>query len=103
MSGIQRPQRTGDMYLIGVDVGGTFTDIVCFDPQSRRFRTAKVPSIAGEQWKGVVSALDELKIEGDQIGRVAHGTTIATNALLELKGARTALVTTKGFRDIIEI
>ena len=91
------------MYLIGVDVGGTFTDIVCFDPQSRRFRTAKVPSIAGEQWKGVVSALDELKIEGGQIGRVAHGTTIATNALLELKGARTALVTTKGFRDIIEI
>ena len=91
------------MYLIGVDVGGTFTDIVSFDPRSRRFRFAKVPSIAGEQWKGVVAALDELSVEGDQVARVAHGTTIATNALLELKGARAALVTTKGFRDVIEI
>ena len=91
------------MYVIGVDVGGTFTDIVCFDQRNARFRFAKVPSVAGEQWKGVVSALDDLRIEGAGIRGIAHGTTIATNALLELKGARTALVTTRGFRDVIEI
>lgn len=91
------------MYLIGVDVGGTFTDIVCFDRRSRQFRFAKVPSISGEQWRGVVSALDDLDVDGTQVSAIAHGTTIATNALLELKGAKTALVTTKGFRDIIEI
>jgi N-methylhydantoinase A len=91
------------MYLVGVDVGGTFTDIVCFDLRARSYRFAKVPSISGEQWKGVVSALDELEIDGGKVHRVAHGTTIATNALLELKGAKTALVTTSGFRDILEI
>ena len=91
------------MLLIGVDVGGTFTDIVCFDLKSGQYRFAKVPSASSEQWKPVISALDELAVEGAQISRVAHGTTIATNALLELKGARTALITTAGFRDIIEI
>lgn len=91
------------MYVIGVDVGGTFTDIVCYDLRTTHFRFAKVPSVAGEQWKGVVSALDDLEVNGREISSIAHGTTIATNALLELKGARTALVTTRGFRDIIEI
>lgn len=91
------------MVLIGVDVGGTFTDIVCFDRRSNRYRVAKVPSYPGEQWKGIVAALDSLGVEGGQVERVAHGTTIATNALLELKGARTALVTTTGFRDVLEI
>jgi N-methylhydantoinase A len=91
------------MYLIGVDVGGTFTDIVCFDTCNKRYRVAKVPSFPGEQWKGIVAALDSLGVDGAQVQRVAHGTTIATNALLELKGSRTALVTTKGFRDTLEI
>jgi N-methylhydantoinase A len=91
------------MFLIGVDVGGTFTDIVCFDTKNKRYRVAKVPSFPKEQWKGIVSALDSLGVDGVQVQRVAHGTTIATNALLELKGARTALVTTAGFRDTLEI
>jgi N-methylhydantoinase A len=91
------------MHLIGVDVGGTFTDIVCFDRRTSRYRVAKVPSFPGEQWKGIVAALDSLGVDGSEVTRVAHGTTIATNALLELKGARTALVTTAGFRDTLEI
>jgi N-methylhydantoinase A len=91
------------MHLIGVDVGGTFTDIVSFDLATRHYRFAKVPSIRGEQWRGVVSALEGLGVAGTSVQRVAHGTTIATNALLELNGAKTALVTTQGFRDIIEI
>lgn len=91
------------MHLIGVDVGGTFTDIVSFDCGTGRYRVAKVPSFPGEQWRGIVVALDSLGIIGSDVVRVAHGTTIATNALLELKGARTALVTTEGFRDALEI
>ncbi|HVZ46816.1 MAG TPA: hydantoinase/oxoprolinase family protein [Ramlibacter sp.] len=91
------------MVLIGVDVGGTFTDIVCFDRRTRRYRVEKVPSFPGEQWKGIVAALDSLGVAGGDVRRVAHGTTIATNALLELKGSRTALVTTAGFRDVLEI
>ncbi len=91
------------MVLIGVDVGGTFTDIVCFDRRTSRYRVDKVPSYPGEQWRGIVAALDSLGVAGGDVQRVAHGTTIATNALLELKGARTALVTTKGFRDVLEV
>jgi N-methylhydantoinase A len=91
------------MVLIGIDVGGTFTDIVCFDRRTNRYRVEKVPSFPGEQWKGIVAALDSLGIAGADVRRVAHGTTIATNALLELKGSRTALVTTAGFRDVLEI
>lgn len=91
------------MYLIGVDVGGTFTDIVAYDLSTGRYTFEKVPSVPGEQWRGVISALDALRIKGEGVRRVAHGTTIATNALLELKGAKTALITTRGFRDVLEI
>ena len=91
--------RTG--YRIGVDVGGTFTDILCLDGE--RLLTAKVPSLPGRQWRGVLNALAELGIDAAAIEVFVHGTTIATNTLLERKGARTALVTTEGFRDTIEI
>ena len=88
-------------YRIGVDVGGTFTDILCLDGE--RLLSAKVPSLPGRQWRGVLNALAELGIDTAAIGVFVHGTTIATNTLLERKGAKTALVTTEGFRDTIEI
>ncbi|NQU71573.1 MAG: hydantoinase/oxoprolinase family protein, partial [Rhodospirillales bacterium] len=90
-------------YIIGVDVGGTFTDILCLDAETQELQSAKVPSMPGSQWRGVLSALDELGIDGGDIRAFVHGTTIATNALLERKGAKTALVTTDGFRDTLEI
>jgi N-methylhydantoinase A len=90
-------------YIIGVDVGGTFTDLLAFDTSSDKLLSAKVPSMPGAQWQGVLGALAELDISFDAIRAFVHGTTIATNALLERKGARTALLTTKGFRDVIEI
>lgn len=83
---------------VGVDVGGTFTDLVAI--VEGEIVTAKVPSVPGAQAQGVAAALDA--VDGP-IDVLAHGTTVATNALLERRGARTALVTTEGFRDVIEI
>ncbi len=90
-------------YLIGIDVGGTFTDLLAFDEVTGRLLSAKVPSLPGAQWQGVIDALAKLEIDLKSIRAFVHGTTIATNALLERKGARTALVTTRGFRDVLEI
>ncbi|MDX1431669.1 MAG: hydantoinase/oxoprolinase family protein, partial [Gammaproteobacteria bacterium] len=90
-------------FLVGVDVGGTFTDLLAYDAADGRLLSAKVPSLPGAQWRGVLDALGELGISPARITAFVHGTTIATNALLERAGARTALVTTAGFRDVLEI
>ena len=89
-------------HRIGVDVGGTFTDLVAYGADGF-LHSAKVPSLPGEQWRGVLDALASLGIAPASIDAFVHGTTIATNALLERKGARTGLVTTEGFRDLLEI
>lgn len=88
------------MLRIGVDVGGTFTDLVAL--VDGRIVTAKVPTTA-DQSEGVIAALEAAGIGPVKGATVAHGSTVATNALLERKGARTALVTTEGFRDVLEI
>ncbi len=85
---------------IGVDVGGTFTDVV--GVVDGRVVTAKVPS-SPEQSEGVLTGIEQLGVDRPNIEAFAHGTTVATNALLERRGARTALITTEGFRDIVEI
>ncbi len=84
---------------VGVDVGGTFTDLVAV--VEGELVTAKVPSVPGRQAVGVAAALAAADVRSVDV--LAHGTTVATNALLERRGARTALVTTEGFRDVIEI
>lgn len=90
-------------YIVGIDVGGTFTDLLCLNTESQELLSEKVPSIPGSQWKGVLGALEKLGIDYGEIRAFVHGTTIATNALLERKGAKTGLVTTEGFRDTLEI
>ena len=90
-------------YLVGVDVGGTFTDLLAYDEAEGQLLAAKVPSLPGEQWRGVLDALTELNIKSNDIRAFVHGTTIATNTLLERRGAKTAMVTTEGFRDVLEI
>ena len=90
-------------YVVGIDVGGTFTDLLCLDTQTQELLSEKVPSIPGRQWEGVLGALEKLGINYADIRAFVHGTTIATNALLERKGAKTGLVTTDGFRDTLEI
>jgi N-methylhydantoinase A len=91
--------------LLGVDVGGTFTDAALLDGE--RLHTAKVPSTPEDQSRGVIAAIDEvLRRAGAAPGDVrafTHGMTVGTNALLEESGARTALIATRGFADVIEI
>ncbi len=86
---------------LGVDVGGTFTDLVAISEGS--LTTAKVPSTPRDQSQGVMNAIGASGVETGSILALAHGMTVATNALLERRGARTALVTTEGFRDVLEI
>jgi N-methylhydantoinase A len=92
--------RSGDLRL-GVDVGGTFTDLVALGGGD--VITAKVPSTPRDQSVGVMRAVEAAGIEAGAVAALAHGMTVATNALLERRGARTALVTTEGFRDVLEI
>jgi N-methylhydantoinase A len=91
--------------LLGVDVGGTFTDAVLLDDGT--VHTAKVPTTPGEESRGVMAAIDavlaEAGAEPADVETFAHGMTVGTNALLEERGARTALIATKGFADLLEI
>lgn len=91
--------------LLGIDIGGTFTDIVVSN--AGRFRLFKVPSTPRDPAVGVIEALSDLIYQGvfipDQVEQIRHGSTVATNALLERKWAKTALLTTRGFRDVLEI
>ena len=87
---------------LGVDVGGTFTDLVALSAEGALV-TAKVPSTPQDQSEGVMNAIDASEVDPDAVIALAHGMTVATNALLERRGARTALVTTEGFRDVLEI
>ncbi|MCB2174735.1 MAG: hydantoinase/oxoprolinase family protein [Actinomycetales bacterium] len=93
--------RAGGIRL-GVDVGGTFTDVVAVAPDGR-IRIAKVPSTPRDQSDGVLAGWAALGASPQDVAAFAHGTTVATNALLERRGGRTALVTTEGFRDLLEI
>lgn len=90
-------------HIVGIDVGGTFTDILCYNETDHALLSAKVPSVPGNQWRGVLEALHALGIDLGSIIAFVHGTTIATNTILEHKGAKTGLLTTEGFRDVIEI
>src|SRR5882724_2895649 len=94
-------------WMIGVDVGGTFTDFFAFDDESDRVVLHKVPSTPANPAEAVIAGLRELSsrhgIELAAVTRLSHGTTVATNALIQRRGGRVALVVTEGFRDLIEI
>jgi N-methylhydantoinase A len=96
---------TAREYAVGVDVGGTFTDVVCRDGGS--LRLVKIPTTRGNPSAGIGKALAHMardwQVPAAAIRRFVHGTTAATNAVLERKGARTGLITTQGFKDVLEI
>ena len=93
-------------YGLGIDIGGTFTDIVIYDTKTGRQASRKELTTHGDPSDGVMTGIDRLISEGipaSEIGRVVHATTLFTNALIERKGAVTGLLTTEGFRDTLEI
>ena len=87
--------------VLGVDVGGTFTDLVVADRHGTR--VAKTPSTPADQAEGILTGLARLELDAGRVTRFVHGTTVATNTVLERDGARTVLVTTAGFRDVLAI
>ena len=91
------------MYIVGIDVGGTFTDLTAVDALTGRVVVTKVPSRPRHEAEAVLAGLEALGIAGADVRRLVHGTTVGTNAVLERRGARVALLTTAGFRDLIEI
>lgn len=95
------------LYRIGIDVGGTFTDVVLLQEDTGRVQHTKVITTRDNPARGVLDgvskALEEFGVDPREITAMLHGTTIATNALIERKGARTALLTSRGTRDVLEI
>ena len=93
-------------FEIGIDIGGTFTDIVCRGDDGS-MRIAKVPTTTGDPSRAVLAALETARadwgVPPEAITRFTHGTTVATNAVLERKGARVGLIATEGFKDVLEI
>jgi N-methylhydantoinase A len=89
-------------FRVGIDIGGTFTDIVLIDGDGR-VTVDKVPSTPPHFARGVIDGLDKLPVTIPELDFFSHGTTAATNAIIEKRGARTGLITTDGFRDVLEI
>ncbi len=87
----------------GIDVGGTFTDLIHYDSATRRVRLAKVPTTLDNQADGVLAALDAAGVDAAALDLIVHGTTTTTNAVLERQLCKTGLVTTQGFRDVLEL
>ncbi|MBI4491531.1 MAG: hydantoinase/oxoprolinase family protein [Chloroflexi bacterium] len=91
------------MDVIGVDVGGTFTDLIRFDEAAGRITATKVASTPRNPARAILAGLVALGLDPAAVRHLIHGTTVATNTILERKGARVGLVTTEGFRDVLEI
>lgn len=89
--------------IVGIDVGGTFTDLVMLDPESGAIRLAKTPTTMDNQAYGVLAALEAAETHLPDVALIVHGTTTTTNAVLERKLSKTGLITTAGFRDVLEL
>jgi len=93
-------------WRVGVDAGGTFTDVCFFDEETGRLEVTKVSSTPRDPSRAVISGVREVLFAGDtakEISYFAHGSTVATNALIQKRGVRTGLITTEGFRDLLEL
>ena len=92
-------------YRLGVDIGGTFTDIALIDETTGQVYNGKVSSTPDDPSEGFMEAVrrlvEEQAVAPDEVSYIVHGTTVATNAVLEHRGAKTALLTTRGFRDVL--
>ncbi len=91
------------MSWLGVDVGGTFTDLVFLDRASGRLQVLKTPSTPDDQSEGILVGIGRLSLEPGDLDRIVHGTTVATNTALEGDGARLAVLATEGHRDVLVV
>ena len=95
------------MRVVGVDIGGTFTDFMLYDTASGSVHVHKVPSTGGAPERAMIGGLEELctmaGLAPSDVTGVFHGTTIATNAVLEHEGALAGMITSRGFRDVVHI
>jgi N-methylhydantoinase A len=91
------------MLRVGIDVGGTFTDLFAYDDASGATYSAKAPTTVSNQARGAMDSIEAAELALDEVDFLAHGTTTGLNALIERKGAATGLLTTDGFRDVLEI
>ncbi len=89
--------------VLGIDVGGTFTDLIYVDKEDSTLEFAKVPTSPENQAFGVMDAINKAKLKLNHVKLIVHGTTTTTNALLERKLSKTGMITTKGFKDVIEL
>ena len=89
------------MLWLGVDVGGTFTDLVVYDDEARRLDVFKTPSTPQDQSEGIFAGLRRMQLDARRITRFVHGSTVATNTALERNGARMAVLVTAGHRDVL--
>jgi N-methylhydantoinase A len=89
--------------IVGIDVGGTFTDLFYSNDGVHVDTVLKVPSTPDDPSRGLINAIEAAAIDLSQLDVILHGTTIATNAVIERRGARCALISTKGFRDVLEL
>src|SRR5215468_2620433 len=94
-------------YRLGIDVGGTFTDLLLFEERSGKIFLTKTPSTPHDPSVGVLQGIGKIAgiagIDAHQIALILHGTTVATNAVLEGKGARVGLITNRGFEQILHV
>ena len=100
MSAARAMANTRDRFLVGIDTGGTFTDLVAFDVQSGMLSTSKTPSMPGQPGQALLDAVQAADLAMSDIAGLVHGTTVATNALIERTGARVLLLVTAGHEDI---
>lgn len=88
-------------WVVGTDIGGTFTDIIGVNLETGEQRLGKVASTPPTYFDGVINGLERAGLKGDEVLSFRHGATVSTNAILERKGVKTALITTEGFRDVL--
>ena len=99
----KKEKNSQNFNVLGIDVGGTFTDLIYVDKENNIIEFAKVPTSPENQAFGVMNAIKKAKLKLDKVKLIVHGTTTTTNALLERKLSKTGLITTSGFKDVLEL
>jgi N-methylhydantoinase A len=90
-------------FRIGIDVGGTFTDLAVMNEATGELTIAKSPTTPKDYVQGILNCLNKMSTNKEDVSYIVHGTTVVTNAIIQRRLSRVALITTKGFRDVLEI